>query len=86
MVNGTMPSAELREQHWQRVVTQLRSMPGVYVGQEANCRCFVEAVLWIDKTGAQWRELLGRYGNWNSVFKRVNRWSPKRRVGTAHAS
>jgi transposase len=72
-----MPSVELQEQQWQRVLKQLQALPGVYVGQESDCRRFVEAVLWIDKTGAQWRELPAYYGNWNSVFKRFNRWSKK---------
>lgn len=37
-------------------------------------RLFVDAVLWIAKTGAPWRDLPERFGNWNSVFQRFNRW------------
>ena len=72
-----MPSAKLQEPQWQRLLSELRAIPGVYVGQENQCRRFIEAVLWMNKTGAQWRELPKEYGNWNSIFKRFNRWSRK---------
>lgn len=37
-------------------------------------RLFLEAVLWIARTGSPWRDLPGSFGNWNTVFKRFREW------------
>ena len=37
-------------------------------------RLFLEAVLWIARTGSPWRDLPPGLGNWNSVFKRFRDW------------
>ena len=37
-------------------------------------RLFLEAVCWIIRTGAPWRDLPPDYGNWKSVYNRYNRW------------
>ena len=39
-----------------------------------DARLFVEAVLWIARTGSPWRDLPGSFGNWNTVFKRFRDW------------
>ena len=31
-------------------------------------------MVWIARTGAQWRHLPDEYGKWNSVFRRYRRW------------
>ncbi|HZZ21996.1 MAG TPA: IS5 family transposase [Roseiarcus sp.] len=40
----------------------------------ANNRLFVEAVLWIVRTGSPWRDLPEFFGKWNTIFKRYRDW------------
>jgi len=44
-------------------------------GRRAKNRLFVDAVFWMAKTGAPWRDLPERFGPWNSAFRRFTRWS-----------
>jgi transposase len=34
-------------------------------------RRFVEAVLWIARTGSPWRDLPAMFGNWSTAFQRL---------------
>jgi transposase len=65
----------LQDSQWQRILSNLRQHPQVRVGSESECRRFVEAVLWMTRSGSQWRLLPSEYGNWNSIYKRFARWS-----------
>ena len=38
-------------------------------------RLFVEAVLWIARTGSPWRDLPPVFGDWNTVHHRFRYWS-----------
>jgi putative transposase len=69
-----MSAGKIHNREWRKIYAFLKVHPGVYTVKQADCRRFVEGVHWILRTGAQWRELPERYGNWNSIYKRFARW------------
>jgi transposase len=60
-----------------RIKDLLPGRPGQHGGVARDNRLFVDAVLWIAKTGAPWRDLPERFGPWNGVWKRFDRWAKK---------
>ncbi len=69
-----MSSVTLSEEQWRKILPFLLAHPKLYVGPQWSCRRFLSAVLWVSRSGAQWRLLPKEYGNWNSVYKRFSRW------------
>jgi transposase len=67
----------LSDAQWDRVAPLLPGKVGDPGRSGADNRRFLEAVLWIARTGAPWRDLHPEFGNWNSVFKRFRRWALK---------
>lgn len=73
-----MSNAELTDAHWQKIYTFLLLQEAIRLGEETACRRFVEAVLWVLRSGAQWRLLPAERGRWNSVYRRFRRWGRHR--------
>jgi len=73
-----MSNAQLPDDPWQKIVDFLRQQDGIHLGEESACRRFVEAVLWVLRSGAQWRLLPAAHGRWNSVYRRFRRWGRHR--------
>ena len=67
----------ISDAQWERIKDLLPGRPGIRGRTTADNRLFVDAVLWIGKTGAPWRDLPERFGDWNSVWRRFDRWSRK---------
>lgn len=77
MLKTGMSTVELRRDQWRKILKFLRGHPRVHVGKASRCKRFIEAVMWMDRSGAQWRLLPEKYGNWNSAYKRFHRWSER---------
>lgn len=69
-----MPRLNLRDDQWERIFHLLPGKPGDCGRTAADNRLFVEAVLWIARSGAPWRDLPEDFGPWNSVYRRFARW------------
>jgi transposase len=67
----------LRDEQWERLAPHVPGKVGDPGRSGADNRMFFEAVLWIARTGAPWRDLPEVFGNWNSVFQRFRRWALK---------
>lgn len=68
-------SVKLTDNQLEKLLPVLRTFPEIRLGLPRQHRLFLEAVLWITRSGSQWRLLPKEYGNWNTVYKRFARWS-----------
>lgn len=62
------------DEMWIRLKALLPKPKGRHGG---NDRMFMEALCWIMRTGAPWRDLPVEYGPWQTTYNRYNRWIKK---------
>lgn len=66
---------EVTDSQWKKIAPLLPGKAGDPGRTAEDNRIFINAIFWLAKTGAPWRDLPERFGNWNSVFRRFRRWS-----------
>jgi transposase len=66
---------ELTDAQWQRIEHALPGKAGDRGRTAEDNRLFLNAVLWVLRSGAFWSDLPERYGNWKSHHKRFTRWA-----------
>jgi putative transposase len=64
----------LRDDQWDRIKDLLPGKPSDCGVTAKDNRLFTEAVLWIGRTGAPWRDLPVEFGAWHNVYVRFARW------------
>jgi transposase len=67
----------ISDEQWERLKELLPGKAGDPGVTAKDNRLFIDAVLWIAKTGAPWRDLPERFGHWNNTWKRFDRWAKK---------
>lgn len=65
----------ITDEQFQRIEHLIPGKPGDPGATANDNRLFIDAVLWILRTGAQWRDLPKRFGIWSTVYKRFNRFA-----------
>ena len=65
---------DMSDKVWEKLEPLLPGQQGHRGRAAKDNRGFINAVFWILRTGAPWRDLPPSYGNWNSVAKRFRRW------------
>ncbi len=70
---------ELTDKQYNRLQPLLSGKPGDPGRNADNNRRFQSAVLWIARTGAPWADLPERFGKYDTVYQRFNRWAKKGR-------
>ena len=68
---------ELSNEQWSRIEHLLPGKKGDPGRTGDDNRLFVNAVLWVLRSGARWSDLPERYGKYKSVHKRFTRWAKK---------
>ena len=64
----------LTDAQWAKMEPHCLGKPSDPGRSGTDNRRFIEAVLWIARTGSPWRDLPSDFGKWNTVFKRFRDW------------
>ena len=68
---------DINDNVWELLEPHLPGQRGQWGGIAQDNRRFINAVFWVLRTGAPWRDLPPDYGKWGSVHQRFIRWRRK---------
>jgi transposase len=64
----------LTDAQWAKMEPHCLGKPGDPGRSGTDNRRFLEAVLWIVRTGSPWRDLPAHFGNWSTAYTRFRDW------------
>jgi transposase len=65
----------LTDEQWAQIAPLLPREVGRVARPAKSNRLMVDAMVWILRTGAPWRDLPRHFGPWKSVYTRFRRWT-----------
>ncbi|MEZ5534342.1 MAG: IS5 family transposase [Thiolinea sp.] len=65
---------DVSDRIWNLLAPHLPGQAGQHGGIAKDNRQFINAVFWILRTGAPWRDLPPDYGDWKNTHRRFSRW------------
>lgn len=66
---------ELSDEQYARIELLLPGKPSDPGATARSNRLFLDAILWIARTGAPWPDLPERFGKYDTAYQRFNRWA-----------
>ena len=70
---------DISDKVWEKLAPLLAGRKGALGHPAKDNRRFINAVFWIFRTGAPWRDLPPDYGDWKNTHRRFSRWRDKGR-------
>ena len=70
-----MEGRQISDDQWQRIEGFLPGRPDSVGVTARDNRLFVDGVLWVLRSGAEWKDLPEGYGKWKTAHKRYTRWA-----------
>ena len=68
---------DISDHVWATLENRLPGRKGQWGREAKDNRLFINAVFWILRTGAPWRDLPPDYGDWKNTHRRFCRWRDK---------
>ncbi len=73
-MEATYHRHDISDEVWALLAPHLPGQRGQWGGIAKDNRTFIDAVFWVLRTGAPWRDLPPDYGKWGTVHQRFRRW------------